>query len=118
MGALFSSRRPKLPENHEQNENEQKPSFMTKLFGKKKIPEKEPETQLEEEPETQLEEPKESQLDGELETQLEVEEPHIQNGGSNVKYHFITNPKTGRRVSIFGITGKKIIRQYLEKIQK
>ena len=34
----------------------------------------------------------------------------IQSGG---KYNYITNPKTGRKVSIYGKLGKKILKNYI-----
>ena len=36
--------------------------------------------------------------------------------GSSLPYNKIINPKTGRKVSIFGKTGKSILKKYINKI--
>ena len=40
---------------------------------------------------------------------------YLQKGSSNI-YNKIVNPKTGRKVNIFGKTGKKVLNKYLNKI--
>jgi len=111
MGALFSSRRPKLPEEHDQKESTKKnSSFITRLFGKDdQKPDQQPDSVVTDQPEL-------TQLDQMESVQSNIL-PTQSGGGKNIKYHFIINPKTGRRVSVFGVTGKKIIQHYLKNIQ-
>jgi hypothetical protein len=45
-----------------------------------------------------------------------TEHPPLQTGG--VEFNFINNPETGKKVSIYGKTGKKVLNNYVKYLIK